>query len=132
MAGSYLALMAFAAVNFRVAGMAIVVIGLGLNLVVITVNRGMPVRRSAVISAGIAADDRELRDIRLHAKHHYERPSDRAMVLADVIPVRPLREVLSAGDLVMSLGIAFVVSTLLRKQPTHPQAEISRSLPSER
>ena len=38
----------------------------------------------------------------------------------------------SLGDLVMSAGVAFCVSSLLRKQPTHPQAERSHSLPSER
>lgn len=129
---SYAALLLFAAANVRLLGMALVVAGLALNLAVIAVNGGMPVRPSAVIRAGIAEDARGLHDIHLKAKHHYERPSDRLLLLADVIPVRPLREVLSLGDLVMSLGITVVVSTLLRREPTHPQPARTRSLPSER
>jgi hypothetical protein len=126
---SYLALLAFAAANARTLGMVVVAVGLALNLIVIGANRGMPVRPSAVIDAGIAKDAKELAEIELKAKHHYEKPSDRLLFLADVIPVRPLREVLSLGDVVMSLGITIVVSTLLRKEPTHPQPV---ELPSER
>jgi hypothetical protein len=130
--GSYAALLAFAAANVRLLGMGLVVVGLACNLLVIAVNHGMPVRPSAVIDAGIAKNARDLQDIRLKAKHHYERPSDRLLFLADVIPVRPLREVLSLGDVVMSLGITVVVSTLLRREPTHPQPEPTGSIPSER
>jgi hypothetical protein len=126
---SYLALLAFAAANARILGMVVVAVGLALNLVVIGANRGMPVRPSAVIDAGIAENPKDLADIELKAKHHYETPSDRLLFLADVIPVRPLREVLSLGDVVMSLGITIVISTLLRKEPTHPQPV---PLPSER
>lgn len=134
MVASYACLIAVAAINIRVVpvGMALVATGLALNLVVIAANRGMPVRPSAVVDAGIVDSLTDLRDIRLRAKHHYEKPDSRLMFLADVIPVRPLREVLSLGDLVMSAGVAFCVSSLLRKQPTHPQAERSHSLPSER
>jgi hypothetical protein len=129
---SYLALLVFAAANVRLLGMALVVLGLACNVLVIGVNHGMPVRPRAVIRAGIAHNQRDLADIHLQAKHHYERPSDRLLVLADIIPVRPLREVLSVGDVVMSLGIMVVVSTLLKKEPTYPQPQTSQSLPSER
>jgi hypothetical protein len=129
---SYTCLLAFAAANLRVLGMSLVVVGLACNIVVIALNRGMPVRPRAVISAGIAADAGDLAHIRLQSKHHYERRSDRLLFLADVIPVRPLREVLSVGDLVMSLGIAVVVAALLKKEPAHPKSEPTGSLPSER
>jgi len=134
MLASYACLIAFAAMNLRLVpiGMGLVAAGLALNVVVIGANRGMPVRPSAVVDAGIVDSLTDLRDIKLRAKHHYEKPNSRLMFLADVIPVRPLREVLSLGDLVMSAGVAFCVSSLLRKQPTHPQAERSHSLPSER
>lgn len=128
---SYLLLAAFTIANIRLFGMVAVTIGLLANLLVIAVNEGMPVRREAVIKAGIATDDRDLATIRMQSKHHYERPSDDLMFLADIIPVRPLREVLSVGDVVMSAGIAAVVATLLRREPSHPQAERTRSLPSE-
>lgn len=128
---SYVLLAAFTLANARLFGMVVVTIGLLANLLVIAVNEGMPVRREAVIKAGIAADDRDLASISMQNKHHYERPSDDLMFLADIIPVRPLREVLSIGDVIMSAGIAAVVATLLRKEPTHPQPERTRSLPSE-
>ncbi|MDQ1445729.1 MAG: hypothetical protein QOI20_2193 [Acidimicrobiaceae bacterium] len=128
---SYVALGAFAAANARVLGMALVGAGLAANLLVIAVNQGMPVRRQAAIDAGIARSSAELDAINLKTKHHYERPSDDLMFLADVIPVRPLREVLSLGDAVMSVGIAAVVAALLRREPAHPQPEPTGSLPSE-
>jgi hypothetical protein len=129
---SYAALAAFAAANVKLFGMALVVVGVVCNLVVIAVNHGMPVRQSAVITAGIAADDADLRHIHLQAKHHYERPSDRLLALADILPVAPLREVLSVGDVVMSLGIAMVMASLLRKEPSYPQSQPTDSIPSER
>jgi Family of unknown function (DUF5317) len=129
---SYAALAAFAAANVKLFGMALVVVGLACNLLVIAVNHGMPVRPSAVIRAGIAANDDDLRHIHLQAKHHYERPSDRLLGLADILPVAPLREVLSVGDVVMSVGIAMVVASLLRKEPSHPQSHPTDSIPSER
>jgi Family of unknown function (DUF5317) len=128
---SYLALGAFTLANWRIFGMAAVAVGLGLNLLVIAVNEGMPVRRAAVVDAGIAASDNELSTIKLKSKHHYETAEDSLMPLADVIPVRPLREVLSVGDVVMSIGIAAAIATLLRKEPAHPQPQATRSLPSE-
>jgi hypothetical protein len=129
---SYASLLLFALANARLFGMALVVAGLACNLLVIAANHGMPVRPAAVIDAGIVDRPEELADIRLQAKHHFERPSDRLMLLADVIPVRPLREVLSIGDVVMSFGIAAVVAALMRKGSAHPQPQPTRSLPSER
>lgn len=132
--GSYALLAAFAIANIQShlrTGMTLVTVGLALNFAVIALNHGMPVRPQAVLDAGIARSYPELNHIELQAKHHYERPSDRLMVLADIIPVRPLREVLSVGDLVMSAGITVVVAALLRKEPSHPQPQPTRSLPSE-
>jgi hypothetical protein len=113
---SYGLLLAFAAVNVVVVGMWLVALGVGLNLVVIAVNGGMPVRESALRSAG-ALDP----DVPVHlesaSKHHLERPSDRLVGLGDILPVRPLREVVSFGDVVMAVGVADVVVHLLRPLP---------------
>src|SRR5436305_14107965 len=48
---SYLFLLGFAVANLRLVGMALVVIGISMNIVVIAVNRGMPVRRAGGVSA---------------------------------------------------------------------------------
>lgn len=109
---SFAALLAFAVANLATVGMWLVGSGIALNLAVIGLNDGMPVRPSALVKAGVAEPGRTA-DVRLSAKHHLERPSDRLVALADIIPVAPLREVLSFGDLVMAVGTADVVANLL-------------------
>src|SRR5688500_4151935 len=49
---SYVALLLFCARNLRIVGMGVVLVGLAMNALVIGVNGGMPVRRSAVVAAG--------------------------------------------------------------------------------
>ena len=114
--GSYVCLASFAVLNLRMVGMAVVFVGLAMNLVPIATNRGMPVRADAVVAAHIAGAD-EIPQLRFDAKHHLETPDDQWMILADIIPVRPLREVLSFGDLVMSFGIANVIFRMMKPRP---------------
>ncbi len=109
---SYVLLLAFAAANCVRVGMWMVALGIGLNLVVIAVNGGMPVRPSAVVAAGIV-EPWEVAALHIEGKRHLERPSDRLTGLGDVIPVPALGEVLSFGDLVMAVGLADVLVHLL-------------------
>src|SRR5258708_40233478 len=46
-------------------------------------------------------------------KRHLERNGDRLMILGDILPDWVFHEVLSFGDLVMSVGIAAVFANLL-------------------
>lgn len=115
---SYVLLLAFCALNLRLVGMGVVLAGLALNSLVIAVNGGMPVRRSAVVAAGIANAD-DIPEIRLKGKRHFEDDDDRLMFLADIIPVPVLQEVLSIGDVAMSVGVADVLFHLLR--PPRPR-----------
>jgi hypothetical protein len=110
---SFATLVVFCALNLRLVGMGVVLVGLLMNTVVITVNGGMPVRRSAVVAAGIAGYE-DLPDIRLTGKRHFQDDDDRLMFLADIVPVPELEEVLSFGDIVMSVGVAAVLAHLLR------------------
>lgn len=111
---SYVCLLIFCLVNLlNVRGMAIVLIGVALNATVIAVNESMPVRRSALYAADVVDRDWTPRQ-QLDHKHHLERPDDSLMVLADIIPVPPLREVVSFGDLIMAVGMANVLTQLLR------------------
>ncbi len=91
--------------NRRTPGIALVGLGLMLNALVITANGGMPVSERAVEIAGAP----EIRGGRL--KH--ERLTDDAVLpgLGDVIPVPVVGEVLSIGDLVLALGIGWLVYT---------------------
>ena len=110
---SYVLLLAFCALNLTHAGMGVVFVGIALNLVVIGVNGGMPVRQEAIVAAGIAEHD-EVPDLDFGEKRHLETEDDRLLVLGDIVPVPFAREVLSFGDLAMSVGVAAVLANLLR------------------
>jgi hypothetical protein len=112
---SYLLLVVFVVLNLARTGMPVVLAGLVLNAVVIGVNGGMPVRRSAVVAAGGAT---RLAGIHLSGKHHLAGPGDHWVALGDVIPVRPFHEVVAAGDVVLAAGLVVVLASLL--QPPRP------------
>lgn len=110
---SYVALVAFVVANITVVGMPVVLVGLALNTAVIVVNGGMPVRPEAVVAAGIADTREEVAALDYGSKRHLEGDDDRLAILGDVVPVAPLREVLSFGDLILAAGVADVVFRLL-------------------
>lgn len=110
---SYVGLAAFAIANTRLVGMPVVLVGLLCNLAVITFNGGMPVEEDALLAAR-AATRAELSSLDLGTKRHLATDDDVLHRLGDVIPVRPSREVVSFGDLIMAFGIADVVFRLLK------------------
>ena len=110
---SYVGLSAFAIANTRLVGMPVVLVGLLCNLAVIMVNGGMPVEEDALL-ASHAVTREELPSVDLGAKRHLATDDDVLRPLGDVVPVRPAREVLSFGDLIMAFGIADVVFRLLK------------------
>jgi hypothetical protein len=110
---SYVGLAAFAVANIRLVGMPVVLVGLLCNLVVITLNSGMPVREDAIL-ASHAATAEEVDALDFGAKRHLEDGDDVLTFLADIIPVRPTKEVLSFGDLILAVGIADVLFRLLK------------------
>src|SRR5947209_5670566 len=109
---SYVVLLLFVVVNVRQAGFPLVAAGFALNLLVISVNGGMPVNAEALQAASgpnYLAAVRRLDRIG-GAKHHLARPDDHLIVLSDIIPVGPpVRNVFSAGDLVAMAGIIWVL-----------------------
>lgn len=124
--GSYALLLLFTALNLQHAGMGVVFVGIALNVLVIGANGGMPVRAEAIVAAGIVDHD-EVDSLTFGAKRHLETPDDRLTLLGDTIPVPVAQEVLSFGDLAMSVGVATVLAGLLRKRrgpvvrPTAPE-----------
>lgn len=113
---SYALLLGFAACNLQLAGMGVVMIGMVANAAVIGLNDGMPIRREAVVAAGLATPEQAER-LRADVKRRPERPGDRLVVLADIVPVPPLREVVSFGDLAIGVGIADAIVHLMRTRP---------------
>lgn len=112
---SYVLLIAFCVANLTRAGMGVVLVGIVLNLAVIGVNGGMPVRGEAIVAAGIATQE-EVPHLDFDAKRHLETGDDRLTILGDIVPVPVAREVLSFGDLAMSVGVAAVLANLLRSR----------------
>src|SRR5690606_36929851 len=78
---SFVLLMVFVASNLHLRGMGVVLVGLGLNALVIGINQGMPVR----LPDDATPAQREV--IERSAKHHVERDSDHLTVLGDIIPI---------------------------------------------
>ena len=110
---SYAGLSAFALSNIGLVGMPVVLVGLVANLFVIGINAGMPVRESAILKSH-AATRQEVPALDFGAKRHLETDADHFVVLGDILPVRPTREVLSFGDLILAFGVADVIFRLLR------------------
>lgn len=88
-------------------GMVLIFLGLALNAVVIVANGGMPVDPTAIDAAGLPAVDA------LHGKHTLMHDGTRFTFLADIIPVPPLRTVISVGDIVLAAGLIPLVSHLM-------------------
>jgi hypothetical protein len=110
LAVSYLCLLGFAMCNLRLTGMGVLAVGLGLNALVITLNGGMPVHDG---------------DSALSGKHHTETSDTKLAFLDDRIPVDPLGEVLSFGDLVMAVGLVTTVRSLVRRPPEGRHAQLA-------
>jgi hypothetical protein len=107
---SYGLLTVFAIANAwaRVPGSWLILLGVVLNLTVIGVNGGMPVTREALVRSD-QMGTLQLLDEEGGAKHHLAGPTDRVVFLGDVVPVRPIRAVVSFGDLLLYAGVAWLV-----------------------
>jgi hypothetical protein len=108
---SYVLLLAFALANIRLVGMPVVLLGLVLNVVVIGLNGGMPVRADAIRAVDPQVS---IERIDFGAKRHLEEPGERLTILGDVLPVRAIHQVLSFGDLILAFGVGDVVFRLLK------------------
>src|SRR3546814_13546958 len=75
----------------------------------------MPVRPAALVEAGLATED-ELPTLTVDPPRHLETSADRFAVLGDVLPLAPLNEVVSFGDLIVVAGAADAVRELARRR----------------
>lgn len=114
LAASYALLVAFAALNRRMPGIPLVLVGLLLNAAVIVPNGGMPVSEGAIRASGQG----EMLDefIRQGAtKHHLMTEDDVLRPLGDVIGIPPpVRQVVSVGDFFIYAGIVWFVVAVMR------------------
>ncbi|MGH3664575.1 MAG: DUF5317 domain-containing protein, partial [Egibacteraceae bacterium] len=122
---SQLALLGFLWANRFLPGMPLIFAGFALNAAVILANGGMPVDRDALeaVVSGAAAFE--------PGKHRLLAPGDPLPWLADVIPLRPLRTVVSAGDVVLAAGVAVLVANLMLLDPRASGRRSRRSSAAE-
>jgi hypothetical protein len=120
LAASYVLLLTFLTVNRWIPGASLMAIGLLMNLAVVASNGGMPVNANAIEAAGgsvaVLADG-------AGAKHHLMNDADVLSPLGDVIPIPPpAGVVLSIGDVLLYVGIAwFVVQVMRGRSPENPR-----------
>jgi Family of unknown function (DUF5317) len=131
---AHLAGIGFAFLNrYELPGIAVLGVGIALNLAVIVVNDAMPYRVSSLAAAGIDIGTDIGADgmFPVNAQTRPERDTDRLLVLADVIPfdAGPIHEVLSAGDVVAALGAAY---TAYRAMTARSRPRGSTARPSAR
>jgi hypothetical protein len=113
---SFVLLGVFCLVNGTTPGFALILAGTLMNFLVIGVNEGMPVSRSALVDSG---QQHTLSDL-IHdggVKHHLAGPDDRLMFLADVIAVPPpVRQAASAGDVVAYVGVGYLLIAAMHRE----------------
>jgi hypothetical protein len=106
------ALLAFAVANHRQPGMILFGLGVLCNLLVVALNGGMPVTEATLDKAGIDAVG-GLAAARPDALHVWADASSKLLILGDLFAVRPLRAVVSLGDIAQYAGLFLLVQGLM-------------------
>ena len=121
---SFAVLLAFATLNIRAPGFALILAGLALNALVIVANSGMPVTRHALVSSNQSAT---LADLVTNggSKHHLADDGTVLLPLADVIALgSPIDQAISIGDVCVQLGaVWFIVFSMPRRHPRIAEPE---------
>lgn len=90
----------------------VILLGGAMNLAAILANGRMPVSGSVVRAASTSAQQQPL-----SPKHLVAGEQSRLVWLGDIVPIAPINTVISAGDIVLLLGVAgFVVAAM--REPT--------------
>lgn len=104
---SHLLVLGWIVLNRYRPGMVLIFVGLALNAAVITANGGMPVDPDAIDSAGLRPVEQ------LEGKHTLMNDGTRLPYLADIIPMPPLRTIISIGDIVLAAGLIPLIGHLM-------------------
>jgi hypothetical protein len=104
---SQVLVVAWLALNRQLPGVWLVAVGLGLNAIVMAANGAMPVDPAAMRALGLG--ELEVPP----GKHTLLTDGTRLPWLADIIPIRPLRSIVSVGDLVLALGLLPMTHALM-------------------
>jgi hypothetical protein len=119
-------LFAFAVANLAVTGFWMIALGLFLNAFTIGLNHGMPIGHKALAHTGNNAST-------FVALHHVQRSSDKLLILGDVVPISPIGEIVTFGDLILAVGLVDVIVHLMRpakrRRDEEDEEEENRLLP---
>ena len=107
---SQLAVLGWVVANRSRPGMALIGLGLLMNAVVIGANGAMPVDPEAIDRLGIGPVEVT------PGKHEPLTDDTRLAWLADVIPLPPIRTIVSVGDIVLAAGLLPLVHHLMSGQ----------------
>ena len=104
---SFACLFGFAVANLGVTGFWMIALGLFLNAFTVGLNHGMPVGHKALAHTGNNSSV-------YVALRHEQRSSDKLLILGDVVPISPIGEVVTFGDLILAVGLVDVIVHLMR------------------
>jgi hypothetical protein len=127
---SYVVLLIVVAANLRVAGFPIIAVAFALNLLVVSVNGGMPVSANAVRVGWGARGAQGLIEALERSggeKHHLQRPDDILVPLSDIIGIGPpISQVVSPGDILFLIGVGWVLAAAtLGRRGRHARGHVS-------
>ncbi|MCL5292665.1 MAG: DUF5317 domain-containing protein [Actinobacteria bacterium] len=115
---SYLLLLVFLAFNLKITGVAIIGLGMVLNLIAILANGGfMPTTARALALAGLKADGHRESQGALYNNVVTDNP--RLLVLGDIFAIpkgMPMSNVFSIGDLIIGLGATIAVASAFSRE----------------
>ncbi len=125
--GVALGLLALCVMNQRVPGIPLVAVGIGLNLLVVLLNGGMPVGGSLAASFDMNPNASVIEG----RGAFYEVVETETVIpaLGDVIPIpapRPFRSLVSLGDLLMFLGAGVLIEESMYRGRYRPRHALGR------
>jgi len=109
----YAALLAFGAANLQLTGIPVVMVGIALNLVPLAFNGTVPVSEAAAVTVDLGTFN-TISEANLGATRTLEDSTQRFIFLGDIIPIAPLEQVYSFGDLIIAFGLANMMYRILK------------------
>ena len=117
---SYALIIAFCLANIPTRGFGLLVIGVAMNALVIGLNQGMPTRPIGDNAQG----DRIFKPVVQTVKHRQSQGDDLLGFLGDrLLFPRPFDTLISAGDVVIALGICELIVAASHKRAAEPTTD---------
>lgn len=104
---SQLLVVGWVVANRHLPGLVLVAAGLAANALVMAVNGAMPVSADAIAALGIAEN------VVPEGKHVLLDEATRLPWLADIIPLPPIRSIISVGDVLLAAGLVPLTHALM-------------------